>query len=55
MILFRLPLALCYAALAMILGSMAMVALVSHVFTATLRGPGAGFVGTLGAVLRRGQ
>ena len=51
----RLPMALCYAALALALGSAAMLAVVVRVFLGTLRQDEASFTAALTGAMRRGR
>ena len=52
---FRLPLALVYAALALGLDSLAMLAVVGRVFLGTLRQSEASFTAALTGAMRRGR
>ena len=52
---FRLPLALVYAALALALGSAAMLAVVVRVFVGTVRQDEASFTAALTGAMRRGR
>ena len=54
-VILRLPLALVYAALALGLGSAAMLAVVARVFVSTLRQREASFTGALAGAMRRGR